>query len=87
MKKRLLSAHIEQVSLLRVNPAFFGECLAFRTVPVTARVVGWPLVSTLRTTVQMTAQACGTTVENGIHRPVLNYGQPVTLAVTFTVLL
>ena len=80
-------AHIEQVPLLRVNPAFFEECLAFRTVPVTARIVGWSLVSALRTVIHVSAQSGRAAIENGVHRSMLSHGQPVTLSVTFTVLL
>lgn len=77
-------SHVEQISLLRINPAFLGKHLAFWTMTVAAGIVGWSLVAALGTEICVASQLSSAAIQNGIHRLVLRERQSMVSSVILT---
>lgn len=53
-KYHMKIAYIQKIERLSsVDPTFLGKRLAFRAMPVTAGIIGWLFISTVRTFVHM----------------------------------
>src|SRR5215472_7961376 len=73
----------QQFRFLFVEPFYLGQRLAFRTVPITAGVVGGALKATVVTLFQVTAESRGATMLYGLHDLEMRDRQRMVAAIRF----
>jgi hypothetical protein len=57
----------QQLRFAIIDPALLDQCLAFRAMPIAARVVGYPLKGTVIALLKMTSKLSGSAHLNMMH--------------------
>ena len=73
--------HGQEVPAARLEPAVAGVCLALRTMPVSARVIGDGLIVATGTGIDVSAERRCSAVQDGGKRLDVKPGQPLTTAI------
>ncbi len=68
-KDRVEGAYGQELRLLLLQPAGFGQGLTFGTVTVSARVIGGVLKATDITLLHVATEGGGATILDGLHDP------------------
>ena len=76
----------EKVLTARLDPSFFPQGLAFRTVPVSAGVIRYLQMAAMIALILMAAKDCGSADLDGAHDPQMIAGQPMGFSICRTVL-